>query len=133
MQPRIYQCWLLTNGGGTPFVRLYPFFKGLQVGRKNDLSTAMSKRTLRCEKVRTTSFCTEPAEVLSNFRQDVCSTDDFMIFKIVFLNKMSSNPLREGSLFTGWGTAYYGNPYNSRESPYLRLIFTQHNIFVCPP
>ena len=29
----------------------------------------------------------------------------------------------------GMGAAYYGNPYNSRESPYLRLIFTQHTIW----
>ena len=29
----------------------------------------------------------------------------------------------------GMGRAYYGNPYNSRESPYLRLIFTQHTIW----
>ena len=37
--------------------------------------------------------------------------------------------LREGSLFTEWGAAYYGNPYNSRESSYLHLIFTQHTIW----
>ena len=36
--------------------------------------------------------------------------------------------LREASLFTGWGGAAAGaNPYNSRESPYLRKRF-----FTCP-
>ena len=36
--------------------------------------------------------------------------------------------VREASLFTGWGGAAAGpNPYNSRESPYLRKRF-----FTCP-
>ena len=36
--------------------------------------------------------------------------------------------LREASLFTGWGgAAADANPYNSRESPYLRKRF-----FTCP-
>ena len=36
----------------------------------------------------------------------------------------------EASLFTGSrGTAANGNPYNSRESSYLHLIFTQHTIW----
>ena len=29
----------------------------------------------------------------------------------------------------GWGAAANGNPYNSLESPYLRLIFTHHTIW----
>ena len=41
--------------------------------------------------------------------------------------------IREGSLFTGWGAAANGNPYNSRESPYLHLIFTQHTIILFGP
>ena len=40
------------------------------------------------------------------------------VLKFIYIN----TTFREGSEFTGWGTAYYGNPYNSRESPYLRLI-----------
>ena len=47
------------------------------------------------------------------------------VLKFIYIN----TTFREGSEFTGWGTAYYGNPYNSRESPYLRLIFTQHTIW----
>ena len=41
---------------------------------------------------------------------------------------VTSQALREGSLFTGWGAAANGNPYNYRESPYVCLIFTQHTI-----
>ena len=33
--------------------------------------------------------------------------------------------LREASLFMGWGAGNNGNHYNSRESPYLRLIFLE--------
>ena len=55
-------------------------------------------------------------------RSLICS-----VFKWVRMGELKI--LWEGSLFTGWGAAYYRNPYNSRESPYLRLIFTQHTIW----
>ena len=38
--------------------------------------------------------------------------------------------LREASLFMGWGTGNDGNRYNSRKSPYFRLIFK--SIFIEP-
>jgi len=42
-------------------------------------------------------------------------------------NHVHHKLLREASLFMGWGGApKYGNRYNSRESPYFRLIFTEY-------
>ena len=45
------------------------------------------------------------------------------------LSGASDAPVREGSLFTGWGAGNNENCHNSRKSPYFRLIFTQHIIW----
>ena len=62
-----------------------------------------------------------------------CFEDKKMKTLNTFYNPRNSNISREASEFTGWGVAANGNPYNSRESPYLRLIFTQHTIWPLSP